>query len=178
MQVNIKKLFSLGLEKVSINSSSVENSHLIKEASDLFGSQSIVVSIDVKKGLLGNNQVFTHSGRRKTNLDPVQHAVEMATMGAGEILINSIDRDGTMLGYDLHLIKKVSTSVDIPVIACGGAGNIDHLVEAVEHGGASAIAAGSMFVFQGRHRAVLISYPSEDELQTAFRGSVIDQVQD
>ena len=83
-----------------------------------------------------------------------------------------------MLGYDLHLIKKVSTSVDIPVIACGGAGNIDHLVEAVEHGGASAIAAGSMFVFQGRHRAVLISYPSEDELQTPFRGSVIDQVQD
>ena len=169
---DIRKLFSLGLEKVSINSCSVSNPQLIREASYLFGSQSIVVSMDVKKGMFSKYQVFTHSGIRKTNYDPVKFAIYMAELGAGEILVNSIDRDGTMQGYDLDLIKLVADSVDIPIIACGGAGNVDHLVEGVEYGGASAVAAGSMFVFQGRHRAVLISYPSDVEIRAAFRKSL------
>jgi cyclase len=168
---DIRKLFNIGIEKVSINSYSVLNPSFIKEAADSFGSQSIVVSIDVRKGLLGRYTVCTHSGTKNTKLDPVQFAIEMAKMGAGEILLNSIDRDGSMEGYDLDLIKRVSESVDIPVVACGGAGNIIHLANAVNKGGASAVAAGSMFVFQGPHRAVLISYPTENELREAFNSN-------
>jgi cyclase len=168
---DVRKLFNLGLEKVSINSYAVENRSFIRETADLFGSQSIVVSIDVKKDLFGKEQIFTHSGRKATGLDPVRFAVEMAEMGAGELLLNSIDRDGTMKGYDIELIKRVSRAVDIPVVACGGAGSVRDLAAAVKEGGASAAAAGSMFVFQGRHRAVLISYPGAQELQKAFGGS-------
>jgi cyclase len=165
---DVRKLLNLGLEKVSINSYAVENRSFIREAADVFGSQSIVVSIDVKKDFFGKEQVYTHSGKKATGLDPVRFAVEMAEMGAGELLLNSIDRDGTMKGYDLELIKRVSRAVDIPVVACGGAGSVRDLAAAVKEGGASAAAAGSLFVFQGRHRAVLISYPSAQELQDAF----------
>ncbi|MGB0383230.1 MAG: AglZ/HisF2 family acetamidino modification protein [Ardenticatenaceae bacterium] len=165
---DIRRLFSIGIEKVAINSYAVENPSFIQEAADLFGSQSIVVSIDVKKNWFGKYQLFTHGGKKATGLDPVHFAVQMADMGAGEILLNSIDRDGTMKGYDLALIRRVSEAVDIPVVACGGAGNINDLADAVKKGKASAAAAGSMFVFQGRHRAVLISYPTENELRRAF----------
>lgn len=165
---DLKRLLGIGIEKVVINSYAAENPQFIEDASKLFGSQSIVVSIDVRKTLWGKYEVFTQSGSKRTGLEPTMHAVQMAKMGAGEILLNSIDRDGTLQGYDLNLIKEVSSAVDIPVIACGGAANIRHLVDAVRQGGASAVAAGSMFVFQGRHRAVLISYPTEQELQMAF----------
>ena len=167
-----KKILSLGMEKVLVNSYAVENRPFIREAADLFGSQSIVVSIDVKQGLFDRYQVFIHSGKKATGLDPVQFAVQIAEMGAGEILLNSIDRDGTMKGYDLELVKQVSEAVDIPVVACGGANDVNDLAAAVKKGGASAVAAGSMFVFQGRHRAVLISYPTQKELQEAFGESL------
>lgn len=162
---DIAELFKLGVEKVAINTQAVENPSLIKRASDLFGSQSIVVSIDVKKNLFGKYRVFTHGGKRDSKLDPVEFAVQMQETGAGELLVNSIDRDGTMVGYDLTLIKKVSEAVTVPVIACGGAGNLDDLADAVKKGGASAVSAGSMFVFQGQYRAVLITYPPINELE-------------
>jgi cyclase len=161
---DMAELFALGVEKVAINSRAVEEPSLIKHAAELFGNQSIVVSIDVKKSLFGKHRVFTHSGRRDAKLDPVSFAKQMEELGAGELFLNSIDRDGTMEGYDLDLIKKVSESVSIPVIACGGAGSLDDFA-AAKKSGASAVSAGSLFVFQGMHRAVLITYPSIKELE-------------
>lgn len=167
---DIKEILSLGVEKVSINSYAVENPSFIRAAADLFGSQSIVVSIDVKKSFFGKYEVFTQSGQKATGLDPVRFAVEMEQMGAGELLLNSIDRDGTMQGYDIELIKRVAESVNIPLIACGGARTVNDLADAVKKGGASAVAAGSMFVFYGPHRAVLINFPTSRERQEAFGG--------
>jgi cyclase len=159
----VKKIFSLGAEKVVINTHAVENPEFIKKASGRFGSQSIVVSIDVKKSLLGKYNVYTHSGRSATKLDPVDFAVQMEKLGAGEIFLNSIDRDGTMEGFDLELIKKVSGAISIPLIACGGAGTYEDIGTAVK-AGASAVAAGSLFVYQGKNRAVLINFPMPEEL--------------
>jgi cyclase len=163
---DIAELFKLGVEKVAINTQAVENPSLIKEAAERFGNQSIVVSIDVKKNMFGKYRVSTHGGRRATRLDPVDFAIRMQDAGAGELFLNSIDRDGTRQGYDLELIKKVSDSVNIPIIACGGAGSLDDFAQAVKQGGASAVSAGSMFVFQGQYRAVLITYPSQKELES------------
>lgn len=165
---DIQHVLSLGVEKVSLNTCAVADPTLIRQAADLFGSQAIVVSIDARKNRLGRYEIFTHGGRKATGLDPVRFAVNAVEMGAGEILLTAIDRDGTMQGYDLDLLKRVCGAVDVPVIACGGAGNLQHMVDAIREGGASAAAAGSMFVFHGRYRAVLISYPSSDELEKAF----------
>lgn len=161
---DIKQIFNLGAEKVVINSYAVENPSFVKEASDLFGRQSIVISIDVKKNNVGEYEVYTHSGKISTKLDPVKFAVNMEQMGAGEIFLNSIDRDGTMEGYDLELIKNVSGAIGIPLVACGGAGKIEDIGKAVT-AGASAAAAGSIFVYQSKNRAVLINYPTQEELQ-------------
>lgn len=158
-------LYAIGIEKVALNSIAVEDPSLVASASREFGAQSVIVSIDVKKKLFGGYEVKTHGGRKATGLDPVAHAGRMEAAGAGEILLNSIDRDGTMSGYDLDLVRRVSSAVSIPVVACGGAAGIDDLSLAVKEGGASAAAAGSMFVFHGPHRAVLISYPTQQELR-------------
>ena len=165
---DIRKILSLGVEKVSINTYAVENPAFITAAADLFGRQSIIVSIDVKRNLWGKYKVFTHSGRKNTGLDPVGFAIAMEARGAGELFLNSIDQDGRMQGYDIELITRVSKAVNIPVVACGGAGSVAHLAEATQRGGASAVAAGSLFVFQGRHRAVLINYPTQKELRVVF----------
>jgi cyclase len=159
----IERILFTGVEKISINSSSFDNPLLVYEAAKKFGSSTIVVSIDVKKGFLSGSSVYTLSGTKNTKKNPLEFAKYMEDQGAGEILINSIDCDGTMKGYDLDLIRSVSNSVSIPVIACGGAGAIQHFKQAVDHG-ASAVAAGSFFVFQGKHRAVLITYPDKDQI--------------
>lgn len=165
---DIKRILSLGVEKVVMNTKAVEDAEFVREAAGLFGSQSIVVSIDVKRTLFGGWEVFSHGGRKRTGLEPVGHAKKMEACGAGEIVVNSIDRDGTMQGYDLGVLKKISAAVNVPVITLGGAGSLAHLKEGIEAGGASASSAGSLFVFQGRHRAVLISYPSQSELSDLF----------
>jgi len=162
-----RRIFSLGVEKVVLNSSAVENPSLISEISSLAGASSTVVSIDVSRDWLRRSRVVTGCGQRKTNLEPVEWARSAAAHGAGEIVINSIDRDGAMEGYDLALIKEISQAVDVPVVAVGGAGQEDHLRQAVD-AGAAAAAAGSLFVFQGPHRAVLITYPNEDKLSALF----------
>lgn len=162
---DVRNILKNGAEKAILNTSALETPKLIKEASEIFGSQSIIVSIDVKKSGLGKYQVFKYSGTIKTKFSPQDLAIKVEKLGAGEILINSIDKDGTMEGYDLDLVKKVTEKVDIPVVACGGAGTVQHFQEAVKIGGASAVAAGSMFVFHGPHRAVLINYPSQKELE-------------
>ena len=165
---DVKSIIKAGVEKVSINSYAVKKPDFIKEISGIYGSSTIVVSIDVKKSFLGKYEVYIHSGKVNTKLDPVKFAVQMAEAGAGEILLNSIDRDGTMQGYDIDLIKRVSQEIDIPVIACGGAGKTTDFSDIVNNAGASAGAAGSMFVFHGKHKAVLINYPSQNELKELF----------
>ena len=162
---DIRQILSLGVEKVIINSYAIENPDFIKAAFDKFGSQSIVVSIDVKKNIFGRYEIYSHGGKRATKIEPASFAVKMQNLGAGEILLNSIDRDGTMKGYDIEIINRVSHSIQIPLVACGGAGNIKDFKDAVIRGGASAVSAGSYFVFQGPHRAVLISYPKPEELE-------------
>jgi cyclase len=162
---DIKRIFSLGIEKVAINSYAVENPAFIEKAATTFGSQSILLSLDVKKNLFGKYGVYTQGGRQGTSYDPVAWAVEAERLGAGEILLNSIDQDGTMEGYDLRLIKKVTEAVHVPVIACGGAGKLHDFQAAVAEGGASAVAAGSMVVYQGKNKGVLINFPSRDDLK-------------
>jgi cyclase len=162
---DIAELFTLGVEKVAINSEAIKNPALISRAAELFGSQSIVVSIDVKKNFWGKDRVFAYGGSHSTSLHPASFAIEMEKRGAGELFLTSINRDGTMQGYDIALIKQVSDAVNIPVIACGGAGKLDDFADAINKGGASAVSAGSFFVFQGQHRAVLITYPDVKELE-------------
>jgi cyclase len=161
----IEKILACGVEKVCLNTSAFLDPELVKEASKKFGSSTIVVSIDVKKTIFSGNKVYIKSGTKSTGMDPVRFAREMESLGAGEILINSIDRDGTMLGYDMELIKLVSNSVQIPVIACGGAGSVENIADVFKMANASAAAAGSFFVFQGRHRAVLITYLSKNDFK-------------
>jgi len=158
-------IFNLGFEKIIINTCAVDSPEFIELASARFGSQSVVVSIDVKKSMFGKYEVYTRSGSRRARLDPVEMAQQVERMGAGELILNSIDRDGTMSGYDLDLINRVSSSVNIPIVACGGAARLDDFSDAVRQG-ASAVAAGSMFVFQGKHRAVLITYPPPEALRS------------
>ena len=159
----IKAILYEGVEKVVINTAAFTRPALLEEGAKLFGSQSIVVSVDVKKTLLGKYRVFTESGKNNTQMDPVAYARRAEDHGAGEIMLTSIDRDGTYLGYDLDLIHKVASAVSVPVIACGGARNPEDFRLAVE-AGASAVAAGSLFVFHGPHRAVLINFPSQTVL--------------
>lgn len=163
----IKRLFYLGAEKAVINTSAMDRPDLIDKAARQFGTQSIVASIDAKKKFIGGYDVCTHNGMHGRGRNPTSVAREMESRGAGEILINAIERDGTMSGYDLNLVEDVAAAVNVPVIACGGAGRPEHFREAIT-AGATAVSAGSYFVFQGKHRAVLISYPSEDELRAIF----------
>lgn len=143
---DIRRLLNAGADKVSINTSAVTNPELVAEASGYFGSQCIVVAIDSKR--VGDHwEVFTHGGRKATGLDAVEWAVKMQSLGAGELLLTSMDRDGTKSGFDLELIRAISDAVDIPIIASGGVGNLQHLVDGVKEGHADAVLAASIFHF-------------------------------
>lgn len=160
----MERLYRIGIEKVVLNSAIYSYPDLLEEASRIFGSQSIVVSIDVKKDLFGRYCLYSRSGtkKEKTSIEDLLERIQK--QGAGEVILNSIDQDGMMTGYDLRLIALAGRKLSIPLVALGGAGSLEHLDEAI-HGGASAVAAGAMFVFHGRHRAVLISYLKSSELQ-------------
>ncbi len=146
---DINKLLNCGADKVSINTAAVQNSEMIIESSKKFGSQCIVVAIDAKKN--GNKwEVFTHGGRNNTNIDAIEFAKKMEDNGAGELLVTSMDRDGTQIGYDNDLMFKISSTVNIPVIASGGVGNLDHLADGIRLGNASAVLAASIFHY-GTH---------------------------
>jgi cyclase len=144
---DIRKLLLAGADKVSINTAAIKNPELIKESSNKFGSQCIVVAIDAKKTAHNKWTVFTHGGREATELDAVEFAKLAEKNGAGEILLTSMDRDGTKEGYDIQLTKKISSSLNIPVIASGGVGNLQHLKDGILDGGASAVLAASIFHF-------------------------------
>ena len=146
---DINKLLNCGADKVSINTAAVQNSEVVVESSKKFGSQCIVVAIDAKKKF-DKWEIFTHGGRNNTKIDAIEFAKKMENSGAGELLINSMDRDGTQVGYDIELMSKISSQVNIPVIASGGVGNLDHLVDGIKLGNASAVLAASIFHY-GKH---------------------------
>jgi cyclase len=165
----IREIIRCGAEKVVINSAAIDTPDLVREAAETFGSQAVVVSLDVKETSEGHYEIHTYGGTKATGLDAVSVATQMEFLGAGEIMINSIDRDGTKEGYDIDLIRTVAEAVKIPVIALGGAGSWEDLPRAIRDGKASAVAAGTMFVFTGRKRAVLINYPDREEMEDFFR---------
>lgn len=154
----MKRIFRLGVEKISLNSSSYFNPQLIKEAVSFFGSQSIIASIDYKYDLFNRSVCYVNNGKKRISVNPTDLAIEYHNLGVGEILLTAMDRDGTKMGYDFTMIEKISKSVPIPVIANGGASSKDDLVKAIDIHGANAAAAGALFVFQGPYDAVLISY--------------------
>lgn len=164
----IEKLFKLGVEKVIINQAAFHTPHLVNEASRIAGSQSIVVSMDVRKSLLGAYEVYTHNATQRTQQKPVEYARRMQDLGAGELLLCSVNQEGTGMGYDLKLLESVCHAVDIPVVASGGAGKLQDMLDAVHIGRASAVAAGNFFVFHGKLKAVLMTYPTYTELASLF----------
>jgi len=167
--MQIEKLFSLGVEKAIINSSAFYKPQLIKDAAKVSGSQSVVVSMDVKKSLFGGYEVYVQNGQVKTKKNPVDYAKKMQDLGAGELIVCSIDREGTAKGYDLKLLDIVSRAVEIPVVGLGGAGCLQDLADAKNHTAVSGLAAGDMFVFHGKHKAVLITYPKYSELEALLQ---------
>ena len=159
-----QQLFSIGIEKIILGASAHETPTLVTALANQFGSQSVVISVDVKKDWLGRAHVHIQNGKKNTGVDPLVYAKRMEELGAGELIIQSIDRDGVGKGYDLELIEHVAPDLKIPIVALGGAGNITDFAKA-KQAGASAVAAGSLFVFKGPHKAVLISYPTPKELK-------------
>ena len=160
-----KKIFDIGFEKISINTSSIENPDLITKIANQYGSQAIIVSLDVKKNLFGKKTIRTFGGKKNTKKNPIDWAIEVENRGAGEILLTSIDNEGTWKGFDIDMIKKITSNVSIPVIAHGGAGNIEHITDAVKNARASAVALGSMVVFQKKGMGVLLNFPDKLNLK-------------
>lgn len=162
-----KKLIESGVEKVVVNSFVLENPFLIKELSTCFGSSSTVVSIDIKKNWMGRYQLFNSMKQRFEKKSWQQHLMEMIAQGAGEIFLTDVSREGMGNGFNIQLITEAASMIDVPLISCGGAGKLEHFREAVK-AGSSAVAAGSMFVYIGKHRAVMINYPTPDLLKEIF----------
>lgn len=161
---DIKNVLSTGIEKAIINSHAVENPDFIKEAALKYGNSTIVISIDYKKDLFGRMRVYTHSGTKKSKYHPLDFAKMMDEFGAGEVVINSIDKDGMMNGYDTQFIKEVVTSISMPAVACGGAGSVEDLKDVISKTHIQAVAAGSIFVYQSKMRGVLINYPKQMDI--------------
>ena len=154
-----RSLLQAGAEKVLVNTAAIERPSLITELADTFGSSSVVVGIDCIRTFFGKNVTATHCGRKATKLDVVEWACEVERLGAGEVLVTSVERDGERNGYDVPLLKAVTAALTIPVVASGGLGSVEHMQEAVSQAGVSALTGGSFFVFHGPRRAVLISFP-------------------
>lgn len=163
---DIEKILKIGVEKVSLNTALAENPAVVRQATRLFGNSTIVGAIDFKRTVFGKAMAWTRSNQNNTGIPLIDFARRTEDLGVGEIFLNSIERDGSMKGYDLAAIRDVASAVSVPVIACGGAGALAHFRTAIHEGGASAVAAGSFFVFVGKHRAVLITYPLQSELHS------------
>lgn len=157
------RIVAMGVEKVAISAAAVEKEHLIAAMADVIGRQSVVVVIDVRKsGLLRRYEVVTRNARHRTGINPIEFAERAAGQGAGEIVINSVDRDGTLTGYDMDLVRSVREAVGTPITVLGGAGSLDDLQALVREFGIIGASAGSLFVFKGKYRAVLINYPDRE----------------
>lgn len=166
----IQKIIRLGVEKVAISSAAIENPELIKASSEVIGNQSIVIIIDVKRKFFGGKyEVYTYNGQKSTGINPFELAKQMETLGAGEIVINSIDNDGLMKGYDLILVEKIRDAINIPLTVLGGAGSLKDMGQLIHKYGVIGSAAGSLFVFKGAYRAVLINYPNREEKEAFIK---------
>lgn len=160
-----QKILNIGFEKIVINTIAAKNPDIISEISEQIGSQSVIVSIDVKKNWLGSYSVYIKDGTKKIKMDPFEYAQLIEDKGAGEILLTSMNQEGTWSGYDIDIIKQISDSVNIPVIAQGGASSVDDVADVVNIGGASAAALGSMVVYQQKGMGVLVNFPDKKELE-------------
>jgi imidazole glycerol-phosphate synthase subunit HisF len=160
-----KKILSIGFEKLVINTAAIEKPEFITQLAEYFGNQSVIVSIDIKKHTWDKYQIYSHDGTRKNKLKPIEWAKEVEKRGAGELLITSMNNDGTWKGYDIGLTKSIADAVNIPVIANGGAGSIEDIGDVVNLGGASATALGSMVVYQQKGMGVLVNFPDKDYLR-------------
>lgn len=165
---DIRNIIHIGAEKVVISSAAIKNPGFIQQAAAEFGSSTLSVCVDVKKNFFGKYKIFIQNGKKQADADLLSFVRQMESSGAGEIIINSIDGDGTMQGFDTDLIKLVSEAVTIPVVAMGGAGKMEDFREAVTAGYASAVAAGSFFIYKGARRAVLINYPGAENFDKLF----------
>lgn len=158
-----QKIFGLGIEKIALSSSVLENPHLIMQIADRVGAQSVIVVLDVKKKLFGGYEVFTHNGKKGTGVNPFNFIEKAQSLGAGEIVINSIDNDGLMKGFDMALIDKAREKTSLPMTVLGGAGDLEDIKKVIDKHQIIGVAAGSLFVFKGKYKAVLINYPSVNE---------------
>lgn len=164
----VKKILSIGFEKVIINTHAYRDPSLIPMIAAHFGVQAVVASIDVKKNIWGKYQTYINDGKEKINPDPVTWAKQLEKMGAGEILLTAMDREGTWEGFDIEITQKITSAVTIPVVANGGAGTIEHIEEVVKKGGASAVGLGSMVVYQKKGMGVLVNFPDKTELDKSL----------
>ncbi len=164
-----QRIFSLGIEKIALSSAILENPLLISEISERVGSQSVIAVLDVKKRFLGGYEVYTHNGKRATGINPIIFAEKAQRLGAGEVVINSIDKDGLMKGFDLDLIGKVREKITVPMTVLGGAGSLDDIETVIDKHGVIGVAAGSLFVFKGPYKAVLINYPTQLQKNKIFK---------
>jgi cyclase len=165
-----QKIFGLGIEKIALSSVLIQNPELVTEIAERVGSQSVIVVLDIKKKLLGGYEVYTHNGKKSTGNNPIKFAKELERLGAGEIIINSIDQDGMMNGFDLSLIDKIAETISIPMTVLGGAGSISDIKKVIDKHRVIGVAAGSLFVFKGVYKAVLINYPSREEKDLLING--------
>ena len=159
------QLFELGIEKIAINTSAINNSNLISEIVQVYGNQSIIVSIDIKKNFFGKPCIYTNNGTKNTGLDLFVYLEKLESLGVGELLITDIDREGKWIGYNIDLLKSITDKVKMPVIINGGCGNIDHISDAINIGKANGAAVGSMAVYQKQGMGVLISFPKYSDLE-------------
>lgn len=164
-----QRIFGLGIEKIALSSAAVQNPDIIPQIADKVGSQSVIVVVDVKKKLLGGYEVYINNGKKATGLDPFKFVKELQDLGAGEIIINSIDQDGVMKGYDMGLIDKVRSKISVPLTVLGGAGSLEDIKKVINAHGIIGVAAGSLFVFKGKYKAVLINYPDKTEKENLFK---------
>ena len=164
-----QKIFGLGIEKIALSSAVIQNPKLITEIADRVGSQSVIVVMDIKKKLLGGYEIYINNGKKATGLNPIKFAEEAQKLGAGEIIINSIDQDGMMKGYDMNLIDKITEKLTIPVTVLGGAGSLQDVKKVIDKHGIIGVAAGSLFVFKGAYKAVLINYPAKKEKEELYK---------
>lgn len=158
-----QRIFGLGIEKIALSSAVLQNPNLISQIAERVGSQSVIVVLDVKKKLFGGYEVYTHNGKKSTGINPLKFVEEAQKLGAGEIIINSIDQDGVMKGYDLGLIDKIREKISLPLTVLGGAGSLNDIKQVIDKHGIIGVAAGSLFVFKGVYKAVLINYPTFEE---------------
>lgn len=164
-----QQIFSLGIEKIALSSAVIQNPKLITQISERVGSQSVVVVLDVRKKILGGYEVYTHNGKKATGISPIKFVEEAQKLGAGEVVINSIDRDGVMKGYDLDLIAKVREKITLPMTVLGGAGSLEDIEKVIDIHSVIGVGAGSLFVFKGPYKAVLINYPTQIEKNKIFK---------